>query len=136
MEAADNSSILATQQDNLSQKSNINISNVTSSNNSTTTSNNNSLLDVEIEEGTPMALALQANRHLEVTKLTKALRRVRTITAKRPKLKHLNLTKKFKKQERHFEKVFKGKVIDGQHELYILTAGMMLGMRCVIGRLR
>ena len=37
-------------------------------------------------------------------------------------------------KSKHFSTNFKGKVIDGRHELYILTAGMMLGIRCSVGR--
>lgn len=54
---------------------------------------------------------------------------------KRPKMKSLNIVKKLnkitksKRSKRHFSKNFKGKVIDGVHELYTLTAGMMLGIR-------
>jgi hypothetical protein len=50
-------------------------------------------------------------------------------------MKSLNLVKKLNKmtkqrrKKRHFSKNFKGKVIDGVHELYTLTAGMMLGIR-------
>ncbi len=36
---------------------------------------------------------------------------------------------KQRRDKRHFSKNFKGKVIDGVHELYTLTAGMMLGIR-------
>ena len=58
---------------------------------------------------------------------------------KRPKMKTLNFLKQMKKhtknsKSKHFSTNFKGKVIDGQHELYILTAGMMLGIRCSVGR--
>lgn len=53
---------------------------------------------------------------------------------KRPKLKSLNIVKKWnkntkQKRKKHFSTNFKGKVIDGVHELYTLTAGMMLGIR-------
>ena len=52
---------------------------------------------------------------------------------KRPKMKNLNLVKqlnkKTKRKKEHFSKNFKGKVIDGVHELYTLSAGMMLGIR-------
>lgn len=43
-------------------------------------------------------------------------------------VKKLNKTTKAKRDKRHFSKNFKGKVIDGVHELYTLTAGMMLGI--------
>ena len=52
---------------------------------------------------------------------------------KRPKMKTLNLVKqlnkKTKRKKRLFSTNFKGKVIDGLHELYTLSAGMMLGIR-------
>jgi hypothetical protein len=38
-----------------------------------------------------------------------------------------------KKKDQRFSRNFKGKVIDGVHELYTLTAGMMLGMRYAVG---
>jgi hypothetical protein len=68
-----------------------------------------------------------------VTKLDKGFHKFRGL--KRPKMKSLNLVKKLNKmtkqrrKKRHFSKNFKGKVIDGVHELYTLTAGMMLGIR-------
>lgn len=53
-------------------------------------------------------------------------------------MKSLNLVKKLNKttkqrRDKHFSKNFKGKVINGVHELYTLTAGMMLGIRYSIG---
>ena len=49
-------------------------------------------------------------------------------------MKRLNIVKQLKKTSkgRQFSKNFKGKVIDGLHELYTLTAGMMLGIRCSV----
>lgn len=41
---------------------------------------------------------------------------------------------KKKDKKRAFSRNFKGKVIDGVHELYTITAGMMLGLRLAIGR--
>eukprot|EP00607_Mallomonas_marina_P009291 CAMPEP_0182418550 /NCGR_PEP_ID=MMETSP1167-20130531/2951_1 /TAXON_ID=2988 /ORGANISM="Mallomonas Sp, Strain CCMP3275" /LENGTH=810 /DNA_ID=CAMNT_0024592807 /DNA_START=157 /DNA_END=2589 /DNA_ORIENTATION=- len=86
------------------------------------------------DEGTPAALALEANAKLNVSIYTKGLRKI-------PIMNKLNLSKaisrrfktKKKKRKRHFSRNFKGKVIDGVHELYTLTAGMMLGMRCSVG---
>jgi 1-phosphatidylinositol-4-phosphate 5-kinase len=55
-------------------------------------------------------------------------------------MKSLNIYKKLhkitktKRSKRHFSKNFKGKVIDGVHELYTLTAGMMLGIRFSLSR--
>jgi len=51
---------------------------------------------------------------------------------KRPKKKHLlGSHKKPKRKERAN---IKGKVIDGQHEQYILTMGMMMGIRVSLAR--
>lgn len=67
-----------------------------------------------------------------MTKFDKGFHKFRSLH--RPKLKGLNLVKKLnkttktKRDKRHFSKNFKGKVIDGVHELYTLTAGMMLGI--------
>lgn len=48
---------------------------------------------------------------------------------KRPKPKKIARMLKSKKKNNHFSRNFKGKVINGVHELYALTAGMILGMR-------
>lgn len=52
-------------------------------------------------------------------------------------MKRLNIVKQLKKTSKgkQFSKNFKGKVIDGLHELYTLTAGMMLGIRCSVSAL-
>ena len=77
-----------------------------------------------------------ANAALKVSKTTKAYHKIRGM--KRPKLKSLNIVKqlykhtKSKKKKRHFSRNIKGKVIDGVSELYTLTAGMMLGLRCAV----
>ncbi len=44
-------------------------------------------------------------------------------------VRKINKTTKTKRDRKHFSTNFKGKVIDGVHELYTLTAGMMLGIR-------
>ena len=68
--------------------------------------------------------------------MTKGYHKLRGM--KRPKLKSLNIVKqlykhtKQKKGKRHFSRNIKGKVIDGVNELYTLTAGMMLGLRCAV----
>jgi len=85
----------------------------------------------EPEEGTPAALALAANAQIKVSKTDKFLSKIRGM--KRPKFKSLNLVKQLKKHtktQRKAHKNFKGKVIDGQHELYVITAGIMLGIKC------
>lgn len=81
--------------------------------------------------GTPAAAALAANAQLQITKADKFWNKLRGL--KRPKLKSLNLVKQLKKHTkatRKAHKNFKGKVIDGQHELYVITAGIMLGIKC------
>ena len=86
------------------------------------------------DEGTPAAEALAANAAISVSKGDKILHKFRGL--KRPKLKSLNVIKqirKYTKQSTHMSKNIKGKVIDGVHELYTLTAGMMLGMRIAVG---
>ena len=83
---------------------------------------------------TELGAALMANKGVEVGKVQKAIRKMKSMVKGRPKLKHLNMAQKRKKQERHFARKFEGKVIrDGKHELYILTAGMMHGMRVTLG---
>ena len=49
-------------------------------------------------------------------------------------MNRLNIVKRLKKNTKgsQFSQNFKGKVIDGLHELYTLTAGMMLGIRCSV----
>jgi hypothetical protein len=69
--------------------------------------------------------------------MTKIFHKFRSL--KRPKMKNLNIVKQLKKHTKYRnttskKKNFKGKVIDGLHELYTLTAGMMLGIRSTIGR--
>ncbi len=74
-----------------------------------------------------------ANAAIKVSKVTKGFHKLRGL--KRPKMKSLNIVKKLnkttktKRERKHFSTNFKGKVIDGVHELYTLTAGMMLGIR-------
>ncbi|RYY69083.1 hypothetical protein EON63_24075 [archaeon] len=51
-------------------------------------------------------------------------------------MKKLNKTTKQKRKKKHFSTNFKGKVIDGVHELYTLTAGMMLGIRYAVDQVR
>ena len=78
-----------------------------------------------------------ANAAIKVSKVSKGLHKLRGL--KRPKLKSLNVVKKInkttkvKRDRKHFSTNFKGKVIDGVHELYTLTAGMMLGIRYSVG---
>jgi hypothetical protein len=97
-------------------------------------------------EGTPAAAALQgsyfiktmnlicfflANAEVKISRLAKGMRKIGGI--KHPKLKNVTRGFKLKKKKQvKFSRNFKGKVIDGVHELYTLTAGMMLGMRCAV----
>lgn len=88
------------------------------------------------DEGTPAAEALAANAAIILSKGEKMLHKFRGM--KRPKLKSLNLLKQMKKYTKQYtntslSKNIKGKVIDGVHELYTLTAGMILGMRVTTG---
>ena len=84
------------------------------------------------EEGTPAAAALAANAEIKMSKTDKLFHKFRGL--KRPKMKALNIVKQLKKHTkvkgRKKYKNFKGKVIDGEHELYVITAGIMLGIRC------
>lgn len=97
------------------------------------------------DEGTPAAAALQgnkttfyyyflsyylANAEVKISRLAKGIRKIGGI--KHPKLKNVTKGWKRKKKQVKFSRNFKGKVIDGVHELYTLTAGMMLGMRCAV----
>mmetsp|Transcript_26929 Transcript_26929/g.50305 ORF Transcript_26929/g.50305 Transcript_26929/m.50305 type:complete len:767 (+) Transcript_26929:20-2320(+) len=84
-------------------------------------------------EGTPAAQALRANADIKVTRIEKGFRRIKGI--KHPKAKNITKFMKRKKDKsRAFSRNFKGKVIDGVHELYTITAGMMLGLRVAVGR--
>jgi hypothetical protein len=93
-------------------------------------------------KGTPAEAALQgslsfslshvllANAEVKISRLAKGIRKIRGI--KHPKVKNVTKGFKRKKKEDRFSRNFKGKVIDGVHELYTLTAGMMLGIRCSV----
>jgi hypothetical protein len=82
----------------------------------------------------PLLYLCTANKMIKVSKVAKGLRKIRGM--KGPKMKNFNLMKKLnkttKRKKKHFSKNFKGKVIDGVHELYTLTAGIMLGIRCTV----
>lgn len=84
--------------------------------------------------GTPAAQALAANATIKVSKVGRLQHKFRGM--KRPKMKSLNLVRKVnknRKKKKLYSTNFKGKVIDGLHELYTLTAGMMLGIRYSVG---
>jgi hypothetical protein len=74
-----------------------------------------------------------ANAEVKISRLAKGIRKIGGI--KHPKLKNVTRGWKLKKKQVKFSRNFKGKVIDGVHELYTLTAGMMLGMRCAVSSL-
>lgn len=98
---------------------------------STTDSNKVDLDEVEMhfmhpDAGTPAAIALEANAKLKVSKFDKGMRKIRGI--KHPKLKKF----KRKKEGMKFSRNFKGKTIEGIHEQYTLTIGMMLGIRVAV----
>ena len=80
----------------------------------------------------PLSLSLLkiANSEVKISRLAKGIRKIGGI--KHPKLKNVTKGWKRKKKQVKFSRNFKGKVIDGVHELYTLTAGMMLGMRCAV----
>ena len=81
---------------------------------------------------TPLALALAANESVKITALQKT-----TKNLKRPHLKNLTRNIKLrgrKRKNRTSKREVKGKVIQGGHEQYALSLGMMLGIRCCIGR--
>jgi len=99
----------------------------------------NNAVFIEPDVGTPAAAALAANAAIKVSKVSKGLKKLKGKLRGGPKMKNLNIVRKFKKTTKrnrvdHFSRNFKGKVIDGLHELYTLTAGMMLGIRCLLSR--
>lgn len=93
---------------------------------------------IEPDEGSPAAEALRANATIKVSRVSKGIKKLRNGICGAPKMKSLNIVRQIKKivkkrANHRFERNFKGKVIDGVHELYTLTAGMMLGIRVVVG---
>ena len=72
-----------------------------------------------------------ANADIKVSRLEKGIRRIKGI--KHPKAKNITKFMKTKNKKKAFSRNFKGKVIDGVHELYTIT-GMMLGLRLAVGR--
>ena len=92
----------------------------------------NSMFD-ELGLNTPAAEALKANSELpNPSKLDELLYGSKGILKKKPKLK--NLTKDVKKKSRRRQSHIKGKRIDGKHEQYALSIGMMLGIRVCVGK--
>ena len=78
------------------------------------------------EDGSPAAAALEANAGVAVSKFDKGMRRIRGI--KHPKIRGpLRSIRGWK-----FSRNFKGKTIEGIHEQYTLTIGMMLGIRVAV----
>jgi hypothetical protein len=78
------------------------------------------------DEGTPAAEALEANANIQISNFDKRLRLIKGI--KHPKLKPIRTTI----PDRKFSRNFKGKTIEGIHEQYTLTIGMMLGIRVAV----
>lgn len=80
---------------------------------------------------------ISANAAIKVSRVQKGMKKLKVKGA--PNMnKTLNLVRQFRKRTRQskqkqFSRNFKGKVIDGVHELYTLTAGMMLGIRGIVG---
>ena len=83
----------------------------------------------ELKTDTPAGQALKEVRDLKIGRMEKVSNK---IIKKRPKLK--NLTKDVKKSRRRRRSHIKGKKIDGKHEQYALSIGMMLGIRVCVGR--
>ncbi|EGB10198.1 hypothetical protein AURANDRAFT_23649, partial [Aureococcus anophagefferens] len=67
--------------------------------------------------------ALEKNADIQPSKIGKLIAHVPT-----PNLKKA-ITKNLKRPERKDRENIKGKVIDGKHEQYVLTLGMMMGIR-------
>lgn len=88
----------------------------------------NTMFD-DLKPQTPAGQALRANKELKVTRVDKLTNK---IIKKRPKLK--NLTKDVKKSRRRRRSQIKGKKIDGRHEQYALSIGMMLGIRVCVSK--
>lgn len=80
--------------------------------------------------GTPADEAMAANRDHKVSKFSKHVGR-KLHKMKRPKRIMKGTIKKKKRKNRSN---IKGKVIDGKHEQYLLTIGMMYGIRVAVGR--
>jgi 1-phosphatidylinositol-4-phosphate 5-kinase len=80
-------------------------------------------------------LNILANAAIKVSKVSKGIKKLRGGLKGTPNMKSLNIVRRIRKhtkrgrKKNHFSRNFKGKVIDGVHELYTLTAGMVLGIR-------
>ena len=85
----------------------------------------NTVSFIEPIEGSEAHEALQANKEIKMNSMTKFLSKSFSMKPK--------FLGKGKRKQKKFEKNFKGKVIDGKHELYVLSMGMMLGIRCAVG---
>lgn len=90
--------------------------------------NPNTMFD-ELNPQTPAGQALKANKDIKYTRFDKFGNKV---MKKRVKVK--NFTKDIKKSKRRRRSNIKGKKIDGKHEQYTLSLGMMLGIRCCVGK--
>ena len=85
----------------------------------------NTVAFIEPIEGSEAHEALQANKEIKMSSMTKFLSKSFSMKPK--------FLGKGKRKQKKFDKNFKGKVIDGKHELYVLSMGMMLGIRCAVG---
>ena len=85
----------------------------------------NTVAFIEPIEGSEAHEALQANKEIKMNSMTKFFSKSFSMKPK--------FLGKGKRKQKKFEKNFKGKVIDGKHELYVLSMGMMLGIRCAVG---
>jgi 1-phosphatidylinositol-4-phosphate 5-kinase len=83
---------------------------------------------IEPMEGTEAHEALKANKDIKLSTMGKLLNKSLSM-----KPKFMGGMGTVKRKQKKFDKNFKGKVIDGKHELYVLSSGMMLGIRCAIG---
>jgi len=83
----------------------------------------------ELDPNTPAGHAVLANQNFKPSSYDKVMRK-----GMKKRLKLKNFTKNVKKSRRRRRSHIKGKKIDGRHEQYALSIGMMLGIRCCVGR--
>ena len=88
----------------------------------------------DLQPDTPASAALKAVSELKPSRLDKYKlggTKLNTLARKRPRMK--NLTRDVKAARRKRRSHIKGKKIDGKHEQYALSMGMMLGIRVSVG---
>jgi len=86
----------------------------------------------DLNPDTPASEAIKAVSEIKPSRLSKFVR-VPQKVRKRPRIK--NLTRDVKMNRRRRRSHIKGKKIDGKHEQYALSMGMMLGIRVCVGNL-